>query len=75
MAFEIASQEEEDVGAAVRRRMRDEMTKCHLLECMTRDIQLLLRAEAQPVQADVVRLWDEHGTVPNGLSYGKEREP
>lgn len=75
VAFEIASQEVEDIGAAVRRRMRDEMMKCHLLEHMTRDIQLLLRAEEQPVQAEVVRLWDEHGTVPNGLSYGKEREP
>ena len=36
VAFEIAAQEVDDVGAAVRRRMRDEMAKQHILERMTR---------------------------------------
>lgn len=72
IAFEIAAQEVDDVGAAVRRRMRDEMTKQHILERMTKDIQILLSAEEEPLEADVVRLWDENGTVKNATSYGKE---
>ena len=72
VAFEIAAQEVDDVGAAVRRRMRDEMAKQHILERMTKDIQILLSAEKEPLEADVVRLWDENGTVKNATSYGKE---
>ena len=72
IAFEIAAQEVDDVGAAVRRRMRDEMAKQHILERMTKDIQSLLNAEEEPLEADVVRLWDENGTVKNATSYGKE---
>lgn len=72
IAFEIAAQEVDDVGAAVRRRMRDEMTKQHILERMTKDIQSLLNAEEELLEADVVRLWDENGTVKNATSYGKE---
>ena len=72
IAFEITAQEVDDVGAAVRRRMRDEMTKQHILERMTKDIQSLLNAEEEPLEADVVRLWDENGTVKNATSYGKE---
>ena len=75
VAFEIAAQEVDDVGAAVRRRMRDEMAKNHILERMTKDIQLLLSAEDEPLEANVVRLWDENGTVKNATSYGKEDEP
>ena len=72
VAFEIAAQEVDDVGAAVRRRMRDEMAKQHILERMTKDIQILLSAEEELLEADVVRLWDENGTVKNATSYGKE---
>ena len=42
---------------------------------MTKDIQLLLNAEDEPLEANVVRLWDENGTVKNATSYGKEDEP
>lgn len=72
VAFEIASQDVEDIGSAVRRRMREEMMKHHLLERMTHDIQTLLHAEEEAAEADLVRLWDENGTVQNATSYGKE---
>ncbi|MGN0753220.1 MAG: type I-E CRISPR-associated endonuclease Cas1e [Aristaeellaceae bacterium] len=72
VAFEIAAQDVEDIGSAVRRRMREEMMKHHLLERMTHDIQTLLHAEDEAVEADLVRLWDENGTVQNATSYGKE---
>ena len=75
IAFEIAAQNAPDIGAAVRRRMRDEMMRLHLLERMTKDIQLLLNEEETPLEADVVRLWDENGTVKNATSYGKEDAP
>ena len=44
----------------------------HLLERMTHDIQALLHAEEEAAEADLVRLWDENGTVQNATSYGKE---
>ncbi|MGN0778843.1 MAG: type I-E CRISPR-associated endonuclease Cas1e [Aristaeellaceae bacterium] len=75
VAFEIAAQDVEDIGSAVRRRMREEMMKHHLLERMTHDIQALLHAEDEAVEANLVRLWDESGTVANATSYGKEDEP
>ena len=75
IAFEIAAQDAPDIGAAVRRRMRDEMMRLHLLERMTKDIQFLLNEEETPLEANVVRLWDESGTVKNATSYGKEDAP
>ena len=75
IAFEIAAQNAPDIGAAVRRRMRDEMLRLHLLERMTKDSQFLLNEEETPLEADVVRLWDESGTVKNATSYGKEDAP
>ena len=75
IAFEIAAQDAPDIGAAVRRRMRDEMMRLHLLERMTKDIQFLLNEEETPLEADVVRLGDESGTVKNDTSYGKEDAP
>lgn len=72
VAFEIAAQNTDDIGRSVRQRMRDEMVKLHLLERMTHDIQTLLSAEQEAVEADLVQLWDETGTVPNAISYGKE---
>lgn len=74
VAFEIASQDVDDTGSAVRRRMRDEMVKRHILERMTHDIQALLQAGDEMVEGNLVRLWDENGTVPNATSYGKEDE-
>ena len=41
------------------------------------DIQALLRedAEEEPLEADVVRLWEGEGrTVKNAVSYGREWE-
>ena len=77
VAFEIAAEQPEDIGAAVRRRMRDEMMKAHILERMTNDIQILLSGndDVAPIEANVVRLWDDDGgTVRNATSYGKEGE-
>ena len=74
IAFEIASKDVDDTGSAVRRRMRDEMMKRHILERMTHDIQALLQAGDEMVEGNIVCLWDENGTVQNATSYGKEAE-
>lgn len=78
IAFEMASAQIDDIGAAVRRRMRDEMMKRHILERMTKDIQALLlckEGDILPKEANVVKLWDDRvGTVKNGISYGKVGE-
>lgn len=77
VAFEVAAEATEDIGALVRRRMREEMVQKHILERMVRDIQALLRedAEEEPLEADVVRLWEGEGrTVKNAVSYGREWE-
>lgn len=75
VAFEIASCETEDISGAVRRRVRDEMTKAHLLERMVRDIKYLLMPEDNSDKDKVLYLWDDKkDTVDFGkqYSYGKE---
>ncbi|MDE5737163.1 MAG: type I-E CRISPR-associated endonuclease Cas1e [Oscillospiraceae bacterium] len=73
ISFEIASQEPEDLPRVVRRRMRDEMVKLHLLERMVKDIKFILMPdesledENQPVMC----LWDvQNRTVDFGRQYG-----
>lgn len=75
VAFEIASCETEDISGAVRRRVRDEMTKAHLLERMVRDIKYLLMPEDNSDKDKIMYLWDDKkDTVDFGkqYSYGKE---
>ena len=77
VAFEVAAEATEDIGALIRRRMREEMVQKRILERMVRDIQVLLREEGEeePLEADVVRLWEGEGrTVKNAVSYGREWE-
>lgn len=83
-AFEIAAlHAEEDLSGIVRRRVRDLMVENKLLEKMVRDIKYLLLDNSEHYDRDVgekyadsaVYLWDNcFGTVPNGISYGKDEE-
>ena len=76
IAFEIASQEPEDLPSAVRRRVRDAMVEHHILERMVHDIQWLLKEETEEFQGrEAVYLWDNQvGTVANGINYSKGKE-
>ncbi len=59
----------------MRRAMRDEMAKEHLLERMVKDIHYLLldNNDIEVSYSDIVNLWDEkNGYVRNGISYGKD---
>lgn len=76
LAFRLASENADDIGGEMRRRVRDAITQGHLLEKMTRDIQELLagtEAVGEISYDSIVNLWDEkRGFVKNGVSYGKE---
>jgi CRISPR-associated protein Cas1 len=76
VAFELASTvPPEEIGAAVRRRVRDEMAGMHLLERMVKDIKWLLSEEGDSGQEEAIYLWDDkRGTVPNATGYGKSEE-
>lgn len=77
LAFELAATtEKEEIAPAMRRRTRDAMAKCHLMERMVRDIRTLFAPENEPpADADAVYLWDDkQGQVENGRAYGLEEE-
>lgn len=76
LAFEVANENPEDVGAVMRRRTRDVVSSTHLLETMVRDIKFLLFGgdeDEEELSVDEVLLWDEKGkSVSSGVSYGIE---
>jgi len=73
-AFEMASHDLGDIGAATRRHMRDRMHAEHILERSVRDIHVLLLGAADVDDAsgdvDVVSLWDDSSrAVAGGTNY------
>ena len=78
VAFQMAAENHEDIGAATRRRVRDEIADGHLLKQAVKDIRFLLTGalEEDDFDVDVLHLWDDKkGNVPNAVSYGhKEKE-
>lgn len=75
LAFQLAEDPSEDIGGDMRRAMRDEMAREHLLERMVKDIHYLLldNKDIDVSYSDIVNLWDEkNGYVRNGISYGKD---
>lgn len=69
IAFEIASQETEDISRVVRHRVRDEMVKVRLLERMVKDIKYLLVNEDEYISDKVMYLWDDKNNL---VDYGKQ---
>ena len=80
VAFQVASEEPEDLPGIVRRKVRDVMTEKHILERMVKDIRWLFQDEDEEKgdmgkedTGEAVYLWDDkEGTVGNGRSYGQE---
>ena len=71
IAFEIAAQETDDLSRTVRRRVRDEMAKLHLVEKMVKDIKYLLMPDEPSEPEKVMYLWDDKtGFVDFGKQYG-----
>ncbi len=74
IAFELASEDPEDLPSVVRRRVRDAMVQQHILERMVHDIKYLLSdgEETEDRGENEVRLWNnQREAVANGISYGK----
>lgn len=78
LAFEVASQKQEDIGSVTRRRVRDAFADHRLLEKMVHDIHALLMDETNKeeiVEATTLHLWDDKmGIVKNATSYGKDQD-
>lgn len=74
LAFELAGKEISDLLNVVRRKVRDEFVKTHILERMVKDIKYLMDDTESGQEADIA-LWDDHHeTVGYGISYGKGGE-
>ena len=85
IAFEIASDPPDDIGAATRRRVRDAFVDCKIMERTARDVRSLLIGAVDAIETvdtsyeeiefDTMFLWDEkRSAVRFGVSYGKENE-
>lgn len=81
IAFEVAAQQSEDIGAVTRRAVRDAIADGSILERMVKDIRELLLGIAEDgslqdvpeIDINTVQLWDDqNGFVKNAVSYGKE---
>lgn len=75
LAFDVAAQDEEDVGPRTRRALRDRINETSLLERCVEDIKHLLRPEEAGAtdtgaDRDVVTLQSDGGhEVPSGFNY------
>lgn len=84
IAFEMAAEVRDKYGDAppsdfsgmVRRRLRDEIVRLHLLEKMVHDIKYLLSdSEDDTIDESTVYLWDNiSGKVENGKQYREDSE-
>ncbi len=71
LSFQITADEPDDIGSAIRHRIRDEFEKEKLIERITRDIITLLDAKFQLTNLDfsTLELWDKDGNVNSGVAY------
>jgi len=74
-AFKVVAEGSVDIGADVRRAMRDAMHDAHLMERCTRDIHRLLDSDGETDEdylVDIVELWDWRGSKASGQNYSEE---
>lgn len=73
LAFQVASEETDDIGRVTRHRVRDAFFNGRILEAIVRDIRSLLLLDTEVLESpaiDVVNLWDDKmGEVSSGISY------
>lgn len=81
IAFEMAAKVQDefdgkiplDFSGMVRRRLRNEIVRVHLLEQMVHDIKHLLSEESEKTDEKAVYLWDNlKGEVENGRQYSEK---
>ena len=73
IAFQVASEEVDDIGGVTRRRVRDAISDGQIIERIVNDIRKLLLSETEVLdqpEVDIVHLWDDkRGEVSSGVSY------
>lgn len=73
IAFQVASEEVDDIGRATRHRVRDAISDGRILEVIVRDVRKLLLSDVETLalpEVDIVNLWDDkEGEVASGVSY------
>lgn len=78
VAFDVASEEVEDIPAVVRRRVRDVIYQSKLLPRCAEDIKALLLPGSDDLdtyEADVVYLWDDRGpAIASGQSHSTQED-
>ena len=76
IAFSVASNPPEDIGAETRRRTRDSFLDGKIMQRCAHDIRVLLLGdldEGDELDIDMMFLWDDkHPSVDFGVSYGRE---
>ena len=71
IAFMLAGEGTSDLANVVRRKVRDEFVRTHILERMVRDIKYLLD-DTEGEKDVAISLWDDHHKIVEyGVSYGK----
>lgn len=78
VAFGVVAKGSEDIGADVRRAMRDAMYSAQLMGRCTADLHRLLGSDGEldsDFTADVIELWDTRSRVVGGLNYSDEEPP
>lgn len=74
-AFEAVTEGAEDIGATVRRKVRDSFVSGQILKRIVADVHRLLSEEDDVPQVETLQLWDEKvGTVAGGVLYDQEEE-
>jgi CRISPR-associated protein Cas1 len=78
IAFAVTAAKADNIGSAVRHKMRDTIASGHILEKTVKDIRWLLLGQelaAKEIETNVLHLWDDKdGLVAHAVSYGKELE-
>lgn len=75
VSFQVVAEKPEDVGRAVRTRLRDVFVEKQILKQMVTDIHRLICEEVQPPEVEILQLWDEKvGAVQSGVSWSDEEE-
>ena len=76
IAFQAASNPEDDIGAVTRRSVRDAFAKTHILERIVRDIHYLLQDDSvENFDIEALYLWNgQYGNLPSGVNYQSSDE-
>lgn len=75
VAFNVVASNPDNIGSAVRRRIREEIVRNHILERCARDIKYLLIGDDSLSDDDIggeLQLWDGSELVPSGMMYGDD---